>query len=252
MSGKSYSQSQIDLLYLVDFHRDPDIYDELASELGRTRDAIDFCLRWRDNPESFPSGANNKIRRQFEDARDRIGREFEATMSPSAARAFLSEPQPAAHRRAALLAATQSRLEAAAYFEDRDLEVGIQRVLQSVIQRRGQSEFRNKLMVAYDGRCAISGWEGDAALEAAHIVPYAKSGQTDAKNGLLLRADLHTLFDQGLITIDPIDCTIHVSVPLRKTEYGEFDCKLLRLPPEENTRPSLALLKWHREYWMEP
>ncbi|MGB1277508.1 MAG: HNH endonuclease, partial [Nannocystaceae bacterium] len=62
------------------------------------------------------------------------------------------------------------------------------RVWRSIAYRRGQSEFRRRLLCAYSGRCAISACNADAALEAAHIRPYCRDGENDFGNGLLLRA----------------------------------------------------------------
>lgn len=68
--------------------------------------------------------------------------------------------------------------------------------------RRGQTAFRGALMKAYEGRCAITGCEIREVLEAAHISPYLGEHTNHVSNGLLLRADVHTLFDCGLINVD--------------------------------------------------
>jgi hypothetical protein len=67
------------------------------------------------------------------------------------------------------------------------------RVLREVVQRRGQQKFRKALIAAYGGRCAISGCPVTPLLEAAHITPYLGPDTNSITNGLLLRADLHTL-----------------------------------------------------------
>ncbi|HZZ18730.1 MAG TPA: HNH endonuclease signature motif containing protein, partial [Opitutaceae bacterium] len=76
-----------------------------------------------------------------------------------------------------------------------------ERVLGQIVRRRGQKEFRESLLVAYDQRCAITNCDAVDALEAAHIIPYQGSATNNVTNGLLLRADIHTLFDLGLIAI---------------------------------------------------
>jgi hypothetical protein len=68
------------------------------------------------------------------------------------------------------------------------------RVLREVIQRRGQQKFRKALIAAYSGRCAISGCPVAPLLEAAHITSYLGPDTNSITNGLLLRADLHTLW----------------------------------------------------------
>ncbi len=66
-------------------------------------------------------------------------------------------------------------------------------VLGAIQSRRGQPEFRQRLLAAYEGRCAITGCNVAEALEAAHIVPYAADGTYATSNSLLMRADIHTL-----------------------------------------------------------
>lgn len=71
------------------------------------------------------------------------------------------------------------------------------------IPRLGQGGFRSGIIDAYDRRCAVTGERTLPALEAAHIVPFARVHHHDLRNGLLLRADLHKLFDDGYVTVDP-------------------------------------------------
>lgn len=73
------------------------------------------------------------------------------------------------------------------------------RVLREISLRRGQSQFRERLIRRYGLRCQISGYDFAAAVEAAHVRPYAAYEENGAGNGLLLRSDLHTLFDLGFI-----------------------------------------------------
>lgn len=71
------------------------------------------------------------------------------------------------------------------------------------LSRREQAQFRANLKRVYGPRCAISGCEVEAVLDACHILSLAAGGPTKATNGLLLRRDLHRLFDLGLIAVDP-------------------------------------------------
>lgn len=84
--------------------------------------------------------------------------------------------------------------------------------------RRGQTEFRRRLVDAYEGRCCISGCRIDALLEAAHIRPHAVEPNYAPSNGLLLRADLHTLFDQHLLAIDEYS-RVHLSPQVSDAYY---------------------------------
>jgi hypothetical protein len=78
-----------------------------------------------------------------------------------------------------------------------------ERVMRSILDRRGQAQFRDALIEAYKCRCALTDCTTEEALEAAHIIPCSANGEDCVQNGLLLRADLHTLFDLDLFWIDP-------------------------------------------------
>ncbi len=85
---------------------------------------------------------------------------------------------------------------------------------QTVRPRLGQGTFRYALEQAY-GRCAVTGEHSLPALDAAHIVPYGDGGDHALENGLLLRADVHRLFDRGYVTVTP-DYEFRVSRRLRE------------------------------------
>jgi putative restriction endonuclease len=76
-------------------------------------------------------------------------------------------------------------------------------ISRTIAQRRGQRTFRDSLIAAYGSKCVISGCGVLDVLEAAHIYPYRGPATNKVSNGLLLRADLHTLFDCNLIAVDP-------------------------------------------------
>lgn len=67
-------------------------------------------------------------------------------------------------------------------------------------QKRRQAQFKAELL-ACGAQCALSGDQTVEALEAAHVIPSMAGGNEIVANGLLLRADLHRLFDAGLFTI---------------------------------------------------
>jgi hypothetical protein len=108
------------------------------------------------------------------------------------------------------------------------------RAIASILQRPGQARFRNRLLGAYKGVCAISDCDWPEALEAAHIQRYADGGKDHITNGLLLRADLHRLFDRGKIRIDPGTGTVVVSNEFKKTTYQSFHGR----PPKSPTNPA--------------
>ena len=121
-------------------------------------------------------------------------------------------------------------------------------VMASIVQREGQREFRDVLLDAYGYKCAVTGYDAPRALEAAHIIPYQGPRTNEAGNGLLLRADLHTLFDVGMIAVDPNRMAILVNDELKRSEYRHFEGCGLSIPHEEAMRPSVLLLKAHREW----
>lgn len=125
------------------------------------------------------------------------------------------------------------------------------RKLREVVHRQGQPKFRKQLMKAYAAKCAISGCTLVEVLEAAHITPYMGPDTNKVKNGLLLRADIHTLFDLGLISIDPDTLRIRLSSLIQETEYKTFAGKRIHLPGEPTLRPSKAALEEHLKDFQE-
>jgi hypothetical protein len=104
-------------------------------------------------------------------------------------------------------------------FDPKDQEDGRKRVLQGVVRRQGQPGFRASLIAAYEGRCAITHCPVLVILEAAHVTPYLGPQTNSISNGILLRADIHTLWDLGLIAIDPNSMTVSVSPGLQDPSY---------------------------------
>jgi hypothetical protein len=94
--------------------------------------------------------------------------------------------------------------------------------------RKGQPRFRRNLLDAYEAKCAISGWGPEAVLEAAHILSHSDTGLNSLENGLLLRSDLHGLFDDGLLKIDPNSFKVLIDGSLKATEYWQYNGQTLR------------------------
>jgi hypothetical protein len=101
------------------------------------------------------------------------------------------------------------------------------RVLREINLRRGQRQFRERLISRYGAACQISRCDFPGLVEAAHVRPYAESNDNGAHNGLLLRSDLHTLFDLGLLAIHPADMTVKLHPSLFPAGYESFDGKAL-------------------------
>jgi hypothetical protein len=121
-----------------------------------------------------------------------------------------------------------------------------ERVLREIVKRRGQPAFRRSLIAAYDGRCAITGCEVIPLLEAAHITPYLGPATNTVTNGLLLRADVHTLWDLALIAVEPRSRKVWVSSEVIDSSYRSLADRVLTLPLVLEARPSANAL-W--EQW---
>lgn len=117
--------------------------------------------------------------------------------------------------------------------------------------RLGQGIFRLSVTDAYDRACAVTGEHSLPVLEAAHIRPYGRDGEHEVCNGLLLRTDVHRLFDKGYVTVTP-DLRFEVSRRLRdefangKTYY-DLQGKRVFEPRRTEDRPDRTALIWHNE-----
>jgi hypothetical protein len=107
-----------------------------------------------------------------------------------------------------------------------------------ICERPGQGKFKDDLLERYRNRCAVTGCEIGAILEAAHISPYLGEDDNDPSNGLLLRADIHTLFDRYLLGVEPesLCVVLHSSIV---GEYGQFGGQPLRCPGDKPSRQAL-------------
>jgi putative restriction endonuclease len=118
-----------------------------------------------------------------------------------------------------------------------------------VAPRLGQGGFRIAVTEAYERRCAITAERTLPALDAAHIIPYGHHGEHRLDNGLLLRKDLHALFDAGYVGFDS-DLRVQVSPRIREDyengrDYYALAGRSLRLPVDPASRPNRAFLDWH-------
>lgn len=132
-------------------------------------------------------------------------------------------------------------------FDPKDAVDARNRINATIVRRRGQPRFRAALMKAYGGRCALTGCDFPEVLEAAHIYPYRGDRTNDVSNGVLLRADIHTLFDLGWVTIAPKTHKIVVHPVLASTSYKDLHGKRAALPHHAVDQPSEKSLKWHLE-----
>lgn len=117
--------------------------------------------------------------------------------------------------------------------------------------RLGQGTFRVSVTDAYGRACAITSEHSLPALEAAHIRSFARDGPHEVANGILLRADLHRLFDKGYVTVTP-DHRLEVSSRLKADysngrSYYPLSGQTVRLPATPRDRPAAEFLTWHNE-----
>jgi putative restriction endonuclease len=119
--------------------------------------------------------------------------------------------------------------------------------------RLGQGAFRVLVTEAYSRRCAITGERTLPVLEAAHIRPYAQEGPHLVANGILLREDLHTLFDDGYLTVTE-ELRVEVSGRIKeefangREYYRHHRQRLANLPSAPEDRPSKEFIGWHNEH----
>lgn len=126
---------------------------------------------------------------------------------------------------------------------DNKSEDELEYVYQKVKKRIKQSKFRKELLLAYDNTCAVTGSKVDFLLEAAHIVPYFGERSNVISNGILLRSDIHDLFDlyvdgKRLLNITK-DYIVEIHPSLIDSEYGQFNGKKILLPSKEEWHPEL-------------
>jgi putative restriction endonuclease len=107
------------------------------------------------------------------------------------------------------------------------------------------------VLTSYGRRCAVTGSRIEPTLEAAHIRPVSASGVHRLDNGLLLRSDVHTLFDAGYLGIDE-RYRLHVSRRLRDDwsngqEFYDRSGSTIALPDKRVDRPAREFITWHMD-----
>ncbi len=123
---------------------------------------------------------------------------------------------------------------------------------QLIRPRLGQGAFRVLVTDIYQRRCAVTQERTLPALEAAHIRPYVDGGAHAAQNGLLLRRDIHSLFDAGYVTVTP-DLDFEVSRRIKEEfdngrHYYALHGQKIHAPNDAAQRPDPAALAWHNEH----
>jgi putative restriction endonuclease len=112
------------------------------------------------------------------------------------------------------------------------------------------------VMDAYARRCAVSGERTLPALEAAHIHPYAEEAKHEISNGILMRSDIHRLYDCGLVTVDS-NLKFRVSRAIDRDYsngkiYYALDGRPIAVPARSADRPDPEALAWHQSQVFKP
>jgi len=127
----------------------------------------------------------------------------------------------------------------------------IDKIIAAINQRMHQSKFRTNQLKVYNCTCVVSNVKLESVLDAAHIDTYARSGNNNSVNGLLLRKDLHNLFDLGLLLIHPYDLTVRLCPAIAETEYKQYNGKRIN-DRSDGKKPNKELLikKWNSAQWI--
>ncbi len=144
----------------------------------------------------------------------------------------------------------QSESDNQPYFDPNDISDEREKRLKEVVIRPGQRKFKSELMKAYERRCSITGCPLDILLEAAHIIPYLGAKTDHPSNGLLLRVDIHRLFDSHYLSISPETNKVKIAPILKNTHYEMLAGKPLRMPKSETERPNPEALYKHYKIFL--
>jgi hypothetical protein len=142
----------------------------------------------------------------------------------------------------------EKEMDLAGAFDPDNIIDAREKTLTSIIRRRGQPNFRQQLLEIYGARCTVTDCDVEEALEAVHILQYKGPQTNHPSNGLLLRADIHVLFDLGLIAVDTNTMTVLIASPLVGSSYAELNGTRLRLPKIGAFNPSKEALDQHRAW----
>ncbi|MFN8295776.1 MAG: HNH endonuclease signature motif containing protein [Chitinophagales bacterium] len=146
----------------------------------------------------------------------------------------------------------QISLDSTEKFIEQASDDELEKILVQINRRKNQNKFRHVLLKLYKNKCAISSTGPDAVLQAAHISPHAKNGINKNENGILLRSDLHDLFDNDLLLIHPKKLSIHLHPSLKSTYYSIYEGKRLASRIDKSKPDYEYLLeKWNSSSWSE-
>ncbi len=131
--------------------------------------------------------------------------------------------------------------------EEASLPERVKRSLVFARQREEQARFRATLRDAYGNRCAVTGYDVEQALQAAHILNYSGRSSQRPQNGILLRADVHLLFDNHLLTIEPSRMVVELAPQVSESRYASYAGRAVSVPTDRRVHPSREKLRVHWE-----
>ena len=134
------------------------------------------------------------------------------------------------------------RIEDYVLYEEIDEEDRRLRVKIEAVRREQQDEFRRQVYCAYNGQCAITKTCVEDVLQAAHIKNYMGKQTQCVNNGILLRSDIHLLYDSNMLAVNPEDFSIEISNSLKFTEYENLEGRNIALPKDLKLYPNEKLL----------
>lgn len=134
-----------------------------------------------------------------------------------------------------------------ATYSPKSVEDERERTFKEIAKRQGQAAFRSGLLTAYEGRCAITDSATPQVLEAAHVTPYLGPKTNNISNGLLLRSDLHTLWDRGLIYLCE-DFRLRLNQDLKNSEYAKLEGTIIRARLGDVPGLSADAVRAHRDW----
>jgi len=145
-----------------------------------------------------------------------------------------------------LIRLSEKQLQKLRAEEEEDSQQSRQAIINSIIRRRGHPALRETLLKAYEARCAVTNFCAPDTLEVARILPWREGKTHHPSNALLLRTDIHTLFDLGKLAIDTRSMTVVLAEELMNSSYRLVAGRPLRYPEDETMRPDPEALDMHR------
>lgn len=203
-----------------------DYYVKLSNEFGRTQKAFEYRMQNISYVYSILGRQHVKGLLPLKNVGSNVINKIESILSELENRPFNKKIKKSLAKKDALFTINQILKKDTWDEADNDDIKKYQTIAKKI--RSGQPKFRRNLLKLYDEKCVITNCPVKGVLEAAHILNHSISGINDSSNGLLLRSDLHNLFDSNKIKINPKTYKIEVNESLKNTSYWQFNNNKIR------------------------